>query len=436
MDSKTRWSRTGGARCAVLVAGLVLHTACSTSGGSGAEEDEGAAAPSPSLSSSATSAPATPAAPTPSRRTERQQRELDEALVAAAWANDVRRARRLIDRGADVNWRDETRQSAFLVATSEGHLRLLDLALASGADVDLHDRFDGTGLIRAAERGHWRITGRLLQTPMEVDHVNNLGWTALHEAIILGDGSTDHVDTVRTLVAGGADLTVAPEGDGIAPIEHARSRGQDAVVRTLDRALSAARIERPDATLLEAARSGDPDLAAVALRAGADLEARDERRRTPLLLAVTGDHLAVARLLVALGASPDAFDDQHDTPWLVTGVTGSVAMAEVLLPHRPDLTLLNRYGGTSIIPASERGHVDYVRRVSRTSIDINHVNNLGWTALLEAVVLGDGSRPYQDIVRALLAAGADPAIDDKDGVTPLEHARRQGQDEVAAILSR
>ena len=113
------------------------------------------------------------------------------------------------------------------------------------------------------------------------------------------------------------------------------------------------------------------------------------------MLAVTEDRLAVARLLVYLGADPDALDEQHDTPWLVTGVTGSVDMLEVLLPARPDLTIRNRFGGTSLIPASERGHVDYVRRVVRTGIDVNHVNDLGWTALLEAVILGDGSKPYR-----------------------------------------
>ena len=131
----------------------------------------------------------------------------------------------------------------------------------------------------------------------------------------------------------------------------------------------------------------------------------------------------MARLLVALGADPDALDDRHDTPWLVTGVTGSVAMLEALLPADPDLTIRNRFGGVSVIPASERGHVDYVRRVVQTGIDVNHVNDLGWTALLEAVILGDGSAPYQQIVRILLDAGADPAIADGDGVTALA-ARR------------
>ena len=153
-----------------------------------------------------------------------------------------------------------------------------------------------------------------------------------------------------------------------------------------------------------------------------------------MLLAVTYDRVEAARLLVAAGADPDALDDQHDTPWLVTGVTGSVAMLEVLLPAQPDLTIVNRYGGVSVIPASERGHVAYVRRVVTTGIDVNHVNNLGWTALLECVILGDGSAPYQEIARILVAAGADVSIQARDGVDALAHARERGFAEIVTAL--
>ncbi len=151
---------------------------------------------------------------------------------------------------------------------------------------------------------------------------------------------------------------------------------------------------------------------------------------------MTNDRVDVARLLVAMGADPDALDHQHDTPWLVTGVTGSSSMLEALLPAEPDLTILNRYGGTSLIPASERGHVDYVRRVLKTDIDVNHINRLGWTALLEAVILGDGGPDHQKIVRLLLAAGADPSIPDANGVTALEHARARGHTTIAEAPER
>jgi ankyrin repeat protein len=364
------------------------------------------------------------------------QGRLDRELRQAAWDNDVRRARILIDRGGSVNAKDETEQSAYLIATSEGYLDLLNLTLRHGADVDSKDSFNGTGLIRAADRGHADIAGRLVQAGVDIDHVNNLGWTALHEAILLGDGSGRYVSTVQVLVAAGADVRLPSRRDQVAPLAHAQSKGFDEIADVLRSTLDAKEISRAAASrqLLAAAEDGDATGAALALRAGADLEARDDRERTPLLRAVIQDHLAVARLLVYLGADPDALDDRHDTPWLVTGVTGSVAMAEILLPAKPDLKLRNRFGGVSIIPASERGHVDYVRRVVKTDIDVNHVNDLGWTALLEAVILGDGSRRYQEIVTILLDAGADRDLADRDGVTALAHAERRGQRAVAELL--
>ncbi|MDA3630038.1 ankyrin repeat domain-containing protein, partial [Saccharopolyspora sp. WRP15-2] len=115
-------------------------------------------------------------------------------------------------------------------------------------------------------------------------------------------------------------------------------------------------------------------------------------------------------------------------------VTGSVGMLEALLPAHPDFALTNRYGGTALIPAGEHGHVEYIRAAVRTGIDVNHVNDLGWTALLEAVVLGDGSERYQQAVRTLVDAGADVHIRDRNGVTALEHAESDGYTEIADIL--
>ncbi|MFF0200931.1 ankyrin repeat domain-containing protein [Streptomyces sp. NPDC005017] len=192
-----------------------------------------------------------------------------------------------------------------------------------------------------------------------------------------------------------------------------------------------------DHELLQAAGLGDTAGVRLALEAGAAVDVRDGHGRTPLLLAALADHVDTARPLLDAGADPNAQDDRQDTPWLVTGVTGSVAMMRLLLPHGPDLTLHNRYGGVCLIPAAERGHVAYVRAVlDETGIDVDHVNRLGWTALLEAVVLGDGGRAHQQIVELLLAAGATPGLPDGDGVTPLEHAERRGFTEIAALLRR
>lgn len=200
---------------------------------------------------------------------------------------------------------------------------------------------------------------------------------------------------------------------------------------------TAHRIEQWGRELLAAADAGDAEAAARLLDLGADIEARDEEGRSPLMLAVLADRVDAATVLVERGADPDALDGLGDTPWVNCGVTGSVAMMRALLPAGPDLEIPNRRGGSPLHPASERGHADYVREVlAATEIEavIDRVNYNGWTALLEAVALGDGGEPHQEIVAHLLDAGADTTISDRYGRTALETARQRGYNEIAALL--
>lgn len=159
------------------------------------------------------------------------------ALVAAAYGNHLRTAEALIGAGADVNAKDDTRQSAYLVSTSEvgDGPRLLGLTLENGADVGSLDSYGGTGLIRAADRGHVRVVEELLKTETEVDLVNNLGWTALLEAIILGAGDARHTEVVRLLLEGGVDPNL-PDGEGVTPLQHARQRGYTGMAEILQEA--------------------------------------------------------------------------------------------------------------------------------------------------------------------------------------------------------
>jgi ankyrin repeat protein len=164
------------------------------------------------------------------------------------------------------------------------------------------------------------------------------------------------------------------------------------------------------------------------------VQARDGAGRTALLLATRGNHVEAARMLIAAGADVNAKDNIQDSPFLYAGAEGRNEILKMTLEAGADLKSTNRYGGTALIPAAHHGHVETVKILLATAIDKDHVNTLGWTALLEAVILGDGGRTYIEIVRLLVEAGADVNIADRDGVTPLVHAKRHGYSEIARIL--
>lgn len=191
------------------------------------------------------------------------------------------------------------------------------------------------------------------------------------------------------------------------------------------------------AELLTAVRRGDAPAVRRLLSARASPDAHDARGRTALTMAALGDQPAVAEVVVAAGANPDPQDDQRNNALLVTGETGSVAMLRVVLRAHPELTRTNRFGGTALIPAADRRHLAYVRELlTTTAINVNHVNTLGWTALLEAVILGDGAPVHTEIVRELLAHGTDCTLANREGVTALQHARQRGYTAMVRVLLR
>lgn len=188
--------------------------------------------------------------------------------------------------------------------------------------------------------------------------------------------------------------------------------------------------------LIDAAAAGRADEVARLVVAGAPLEAQDSQGRSALLLAVAGNHVATAKALLDAGASPNTQAANRDTPWLLAGALGRAEIIAVMLPRKPDLTIRNRYGGNALIPACERAHVEAVKLLLTSGIDLDHVNDLGWTCLLEIVILGDGGPRHQQVAKLVLDAGANPRLADKDGVSPLAHARQRGQRAVAALIEQ
>ena len=190
-------------------------------------------------------------------------------------------------------------------------------------------------------------------------------------------------------------------------------------------------------TIHAAAEAGHTDAVLRFIAQGAGLNDRDTRGRTALMATVHGNKPETARLLIEAGADVNIQDQRLDNMLLYASAEGLREMVELAIKAGADTRLTNRFGGTALIPAADRGHVDIVEiLLTSTDVDVNHVNNLGWTALLEAVILGDGGTRHQQIVALLLQYGADPLIADRDGVTALGHARRNHYIEMERMLTQ
>lgn len=174
-----------------------------------------------------------------------------------------------------------------------------------------------------------------------------------------------------------------------------------------------------------------------ALANGASVNTQDKNKRSLLLLATIGKQAEMAKLLVEKGADVNLQDNIQDSPFLYAGASGQTDLVRLFLVNGARFDLFNRYNGTALIPACERGHIETVKVLVNTKgFPINHVNRLGWTALMEAIVLGDGSKKYQQITQILKDGGADLEIPDHDGVTPLQHAKSRGFTAIVKILSK
>ena len=162
----------------------------------------------------------------------------------------------------------------------------------------------------------------------------------------------------------------------------------------------------------------------------------NEKSETPLLIAVYQNQIPIAKLLIDAGANINQQDVIQDSPYLYAGAQGRTEILAYMLTHAtPDQSVYNRFGGNALIPAAEKGHLDNVKLLlADKRVAIDHQNKFGYTALIEAVGLRDGSQIYQEIVAELLRNGANSSLRDNSGRTALDYANQLGYGNIAQML--
>lgn len=164
----------------------------------------------------------------------------------------------------------------------------------------------------------------------------------------------------------------------------------------------------------------------------------DKEGNSPLLVATRENFVEIAKLLIDNGANVNQQNNMQDSAYLFAGAEGRYDILDYMIKHtKPNQKVFNRFGGNALIPAAEKGHIDNVELLLKDDhIDINHQNNPGYTALIEAVALNDGSKLYQEISKLLLEHGADKTLRDQSGKTAADYATEKGLTEMSDLLSR
>ncbi len=189
--------------------------------------------------------------------------------------------------------------------------------------------------------------------------------------------------------------------------------------------------------LFAAAAKGDAAAARALIAGRAKPDERDAYGRTPLHVAAYGGHRNAMRVLVEAGADPNALErDRYDIVTIAAVANDLPTLKLALELGASARNVTSRYEGTALIAAAHLGHAEVVRTLIRAGAPLDHVNNLGWTALIESIVLGDGGPRHTDTLNALVEAGANVNLADRDGRTPLALARRHGYPAMTKLLER
>lgn len=190
-----------------------------------------------------------------------------------------------------------------------------------------------------------------------------------------------------------------------------------------------------DKQLLLSATLGDTETTMKLIKDGANINVEGDNGETPILAAVYQNHIETVKALIDAGADIEIQDEKQSNPFLYASREGYTDIVKLLINAGANTKETTRSGGTALISASERGHVEVVKELlEHTDIDVNYKNNRGGTALLETIVLGNGSDSHKRVIQMLIEHGADVNMANNEGNTPLQHAEKRGFKDIANML--
>jgi len=355
------------------------------------------------------------------------------ALVQAARAQQTVAAIGLIEHGADVNAQAPDGTTALLWAIHYGEVPLIDRLLRARANVHLVNQYGASAMSEAAQFGDTAVIGKLLEAGADAESPNADGQTAL-----MVIARTGNLAAAQLLIRHGANVNARETWRGQTALHWAAARRQPAMVRLLLRAHADPNVRsyfdtfqrqvtaeprvqaRPTGgftPLIYAARQGCLECAQALIEGGAQVNLTDPDGETPLLIATENFHFDLATYLLKRGANPNRWDTWGRTP-----LYAAVDLDTLPYGGRPDHVSLDATTSLKMIElllaagANPNAQLKLFPPYRSLGADRGGDGMLttGATPLLRAARAGDSAA-----IRLLIAHGANPALPNRLGATPL-----------------
>ncbi|RYO92005.1 hypothetical protein DL764_008208 [Monosporascus ibericus] len=269
-------------------------------------------------------------------------------LLWAAANGRLAVVRLLVEKGAQIEARNEKSYTPLIVAAEKGHEAVARLLIEKGAQVETKDKNGNTPLIFAAWNGCEAVARLLIEKGVQIEAKSDGGSSPLIFAAQAG-----YEDVTRLLIEKGAQIE-AKSKSGYTPLMVAAKKGHEAVAKLLIE--KGAQIEARDkynsTPLTQAAWQGHEAVARLLIEKGAQIEARDKADYTPLSQAVYYGHEAVARLLIEKGAQIEAKGKSGKTPLMLAAEQGHEAVARLLIEKGAQLEAEDNDGRTPLLFAT------------------------------------------------------------------------------------
>jgi len=347
----------------------------------------------------------------------------DSRVADAAERRDAATVRTLLKARADVNGRQPDGASALAWAAHWDDGELADVLLRAGVDVNGADDHGVTALALACANGSAAMASRLLAAGANPNAARSTGETPLMTA-----ARTGNIAVVRALIAKGAAIDANGTTSKQTALMWAAAESHPDVVRTLVEA--GANVGATSAggfsALLFAARQGDGESARILLEAGADVNTTAPDGNSALTIAAASGREAAALLLVERGADPNGAGAGFTALHAAVPKDMRTVVA-ALLGHGADPNAPLRTAPASLFGPARGAGSEVITEVQATARPRAAASGAERMRGMSAAGSFAGATPFWlaaknvnvDIMRMLVEHGADPALTNTEGTTPL-----------------